>query len=504
MASVAPPLMLLTEAVRSVVILSDLFYEESQFEWMLLKLNDIQRNHPIEDEIMHSVLRIGICKALSVLGHADQDIIDRNKKMIDIGLKSNNISQQTSCLHSLLYLLQSRSRSSTSSTYSTNDLSSIFLPIIMDHLRVALPHSSPVNNPEAQTLVSEIYLGTLWSIAFHVMENSSGKNGGITSGSYISWYKETVHLAINVIKTSISFSPSHGLYLTLVSGLQRLVTSNSLSNIRHTESKIHGEGGNEFQYCRQQILRLATDLLSESNPIVIIPALQLFLSCIYSDIPNNRKGSNILVSSSNNDNVSSTENTIEFGLCDDPELLMQTMEQISIIFDCVRRSNSKVAELLCYDVLPSILLDFFPAADVINRVINEFISPGQPHQVMLAWVLFEVFKHGAQQNQTNMLQEWVLMALPNFTKRSPISHSIWCLTVFFISAASNNAWLQAMFPYLQQRYGYYQDEDKKLFCVAAKHFYNNLSDKLHKQKFIDTFELVSHPQTPYYDLLKSL
>ena len=140
----------------------------------------------------------------------------------------------------------------------------------------------------------------------------------------------------------------------------------------------------------------------------------------------------------------------------------------------------------------------------LARVINEFISPGQPHQVMLAWVLFEVFKHGAKQNQTNMLQEWVLMALPNFTKRSPISHSIWCLTVFFISAAANNIWLQAMFPYLQQRYGYYQNEDKKLFCVAAKHFYNNLSDKLHKQKFIDTFELVSHPQTPYYDLLKSL
>jgi len=501
MATVAPPLMLLTEAVRSLVILSDLFYEESQFEWMLLKLNDIQRNHPIEDEIMHSVIRIGICKALSVLGHADQDIIDRNKKMMDIALKSNNVLQQTSCLHSLLYLLQCRSPSSKS---TANDLTSLFLPLVVDYLRVALPHSSPVNNPDAQTLVSESYLGTLWSITFHVMESSLCKSVGNTSGSYILWYKETLQLAINVIKTSVSCSQSHGLYLTLISGLQRLVTSNALSNIRLNESKIHGEEGNEFKYCRQQILRLVTDLLTESNPIIIIPALQLFLSCIYSDIPNNRKASNIMVSGCDNADVDCAENRIEFGLCDDPELLMQTMEQISIIFDCVRRSNSNVAELLCYDVLPSMLLDFFPASDVINRVINEFISPGQPHQVMLAWVLLEVFKHGAKQNQTNMLQEWVLMALPNFTKRSPISHSIWCLTVFFISAAANNAWLQAMFPYLQQRYGYYQNEDKKLFCVAAKHFYNNLSDKLHKQKFIDTFELVSHPQTPYYDLLKSL
>ena len=233
--------------------------------------------------------------------------------------------------------------------------------------------------------------------------------------------------------------------------------------------------------------------------------MQLFLSCIYSDVGNYRKKSHTITTSPNETKDQRKIDTkTEFDLGDDPELLMQTMEQVSIIFDCVRRSDSTIAGLLCYDVLPSILLDFFPASDVINRVINEFISPGQPHQVLLAWVLFAVFKHGAQQDQTSMLQEWVLMALPNFTKRSPISHSIWCLTVFFISASATNLWLQSMFPYLQQRYGYYQNEDKKLFCVAAKYFYNNLDHELHKQKFIDTFELVSHPQTPYYDLLKSL
>ena len=74
-----------------------------------------------------------------------------------------------------------------------------------------------------------------------------------------------------------------------------------------------------------------------------------------------------------------TSKTKEFRLSDDPELLMQTMEQISILFDCVRRSDSRGAQLLCYDILPRILVDFFPVADVINRVINEFISPGQPH-----------------------------------------------------------------------------------------------------------------------------
>lgn len=89
---------------------------------------------------------------------------------------------------------------------------------------------------------------------------------------------------------------------------------------------------------------------------------------------------------------------------------------MSILFDCVRRAGPDEAILLC-SVLPHVLADFFPASDVVNRVINTFISPGQPHQVLLADVLFAVFRRAADQEQTAMLQEWVLQALPTFTKR---------------------------------------------------------------------------------------
>ena len=61
--------------------------------------------------------------------------------------------------------------------------------------------------------------------------------------------------------------------------------------------------------------------------------------------------------------------------------LMQTMEQLSILFDCVRRSDWIEATLFCVDILPRVLAELVPASDVINRVISEFISPGQPHQV---------------------------------------------------------------------------------------------------------------------------
>ena len=68
---------------------------------------------------------------------------------------------------------------------------------------------------------------------------------------------------------------------------------------------------------------------------------------------------------------------------------MQTMEQLSILFDCVRRSDATEARLLCVDVLPKVLAELVPASDVINRVINEFISPGQPHQVI--WRVLNTF-----------------------------------------------------------------------------------------------------------------
>ena len=62
------PLSLLTETVRSMLALSDLFCEHSQFRWMFDHFNEIQKTHPIEDEMLTNLLRIGICKSIAVLG----------------------------------------------------------------------------------------------------------------------------------------------------------------------------------------------------------------------------------------------------------------------------------------------------------------------------------------------------------------------------------------------------------------------------------------------------
>ena len=113
-------------------------------------------------------------------------------------------------------------------------------------------------------------------------------------------------------------------------------------------------------------MKMTTDLLTEPNPVIFVPAVQLFLACMYSK----------------------KMNATEASLGQDPEQLMQAMEQMSILFDCVRRSGVSEAKLLC-DILPRVLVDFFSASDVMNRVINEFISPGQPHQGMCSFNFFK-------------------------------------------------------------------------------------------------------------------
>ena len=55
-------------SVVQIVVLSDVFNDKSQFDWMLTMLLDIQKSHPSEDELVMQYLIIGICKAAAVVG----------------------------------------------------------------------------------------------------------------------------------------------------------------------------------------------------------------------------------------------------------------------------------------------------------------------------------------------------------------------------------------------------------------------------------------------------
>ena len=455
------PLGLLTETVRSMLALSDLFTETSQFQWMFDHFSEFQKTHPVEDEILTNLLRIGLCKCICICGLSNSDssdLLERIRKSLESGIKAANLSTRIGCIHSFLYLVQCEGQPEV-----IKEVVNPLMPQIMDYLQTYLQHSA---TPHVG--VCEVHVSLMWSMAFYILENHGHDDLVEESADQTrkkEWCTNMLKLAINeapkVLETN---GISHGLYLVILTGLERLVIEQSMDEI-----------------LVNKMVKMTTDLLTEPNPVIFIPAVQLFLASMYSN-------------KIDNDEINDQ----------DPEQLMQAMEQMSILFDCVRRSGAKEAGLLC-KILPKVLVDFFSASDVMNRVINEFISPGQPHQVLLSGVLFAVFQQAAAQDQLVMMQQWVLSSLPNFTKRSPVSHSMWCLTVFFISAAADNPYLQALFPYLQQRFGCYCHEDKRLFCLAARHFYFSLGeDKTSKEHFLQTVKSVAQPRTPYYDLLKSI
>ena len=55
----------------------------------------------------------------------------------------------------------------------------------------------------------------------------------------------------------------------------------------------------------------------------------------------------------------------------------------------IRKGTASEAALVS-KVLPSMLLDFLPVQEVMNKIFSEFLSSQQPHPELIAQVAFEV------------------------------------------------------------------------------------------------------------------
>ena len=186
-------------------------------------------------------------------------------------------------------------------------------------------------------------------------------------------------------------------------------------------------------------------------------------------------------------------------LVSDPEMLLQFMEKLTVLFDRIRIGYPHEAGIIA-GLLGTCLLDILPASQILNKVITEYISSHQPHPHLLASTLFQVFEGAVTEGGEALVQEWVLLSLSNFTQRTPVSLAVWCLTCFFI-AASSNRWLRAVFPSVQARLGKLEARDREIFCLAATHFRQSLATEDQRLKFDAVFESVATPGSPFLDLL---
>ncbi len=102
-------------------------------------------------------------------------------------------------------------------------------------------------------------------------------------------------------------------------------------------------------------------------------------------------------------NVKSPTSSADIFGGDDDELF-SSLEQLSVIFEPLKtgQCNSLQAAALC-SVLGHFLVDFFPAQDLLNKCIGEFLSNQQNHYKYLTDILFVVSEKKSRQKSG---QKW--------------------------------------------------------------------------------------------------
>ncbi|XP_024941677.1 huntingtin isoform X2 [Cephus cinctus] len=443
------PLRLLNEVIKSILSISELFVERGQYQWMLDTCLEISRTHPVENEILHQYIVIAACKAAAVLTPLDVETLEKVKRLVDINLKSDFLPAGVSALHGTLYLLQSAVLADCEETM--NMIHPLAIEYIQKHI-----DTQDSNGVLSQ---SEEHQGIMWALVFFLLEHADDTPPDSEAPAVL-------ELVLSLVTTK---NISIALHQTLLHGLERLVTTKSVVG-KVTE----------------QIVKVAIDRLRQANPMLALPALQLLLTCMYTEAA---------------DRLNQPD--VEEPLPDaEPEALIRSIERTSGIFDRIKRGYPMEVEILCA-VLSGVLGDFFPPSEILTRVIGEFLSPQQPHPRLLSAVVFQVCQRACNGPQLGLLQDWVLFSLPNFIQSLPVAMSTWCLSCFFISA-STNQWLRALFPHVQSRIGKYEYEDKKILCIAAADFYHQLSNESQRKAFVETFETAAkRPDTPFSYILAS-
>ncbi|XP_056637539.1 huntingtin [Diorhabda sublineata] len=442
----------LHEAVKSTVMISDLFTDKSQFTWMFEIFMELSKSHHSEDEFLHQYFIVGICKAVAVL-YPDSETYEQLKKILVQYLKSPYITSRLSSLYGLLYILESCILYNTKIGAISEEMQ-LILPCAVEYVQLNL---NPSNNVLKK---SQEHTTLVWSLALYLVENV-----------------EEIHMEDGFVSTVLNTAFSilqnkmaTWLHNIIMKGLERLLIIK--------KSVLLENFGKPF-------LKLALDKMKSDNPTVAILGTQFLLSYMYTDCVNYLQSIQIVSNATN------------------PENLVQTIETISAVFERIKRGYVHEVEILC-TVLPNVLDDFFSPADILTKVIGEFLSAQQPHPKLLSKVVFQVFQSAIQRNQLCLLQDWVVFSLSNFTQSFSIGMATWCLTCFFVSASMND-WLRLYFSYLQTRVGRYEYEDKNMLCIAGADFYKNLTNDKQRQTFVENFNKVKdQPDTPFNDLLLSL
>ncbi|XP_028391517.1 LOW QUALITY PROTEIN: huntingtin-like [Dendronephthya gigantea] len=442
------PLMLLTQSVKSLLIISDLFVDSAQYEWMLSELLDLCQNYLNEDEILMQYLLPALCKALAVL-KMEGVIPEKVVKIMETAFKAPHVPLQVSGLYGALYLLESH----------TTSVTNLVIPLVTDYV---LKVSALVTD---SSVFGEHRLLATLSISFYMLEHYGNEIPDLEfKGNFLT-------TVLTMASSGDENIPLH-LYHAIIRGLERLVVSFSLSR-EDSDS----------------LVKFSVDRLAMRNPQKAISALGLLLTCMYTGKEGDRPGGLF------------SENAPVDTPTDD--VLLLALERVTALFDRIRKGFRSEAKLVS-EILPIVLSDFFSPTDMMNKVIGEFLSSQQPYPELMACVLYKVCEHLISKGQQSSVKDWILLSLSSFTQRPPLGMAVWSFTCVFI-AASTNRWIRALFQHVVSRIGKLENIDRTYFLITATDFYHNQNlTEDEKKSFFSTFEKVSQAGTPYAELTQNI
>ncbi|KAJ8416476.1 hypothetical protein AAFF_G00357640 [Aldrovandia affinis] len=441
------PVVLISEVVRSLLAVSDLFTERNQFEMMFSTLSELQKIHPPEDEILNQYLVPAVCKAAAVLG-MDKVTAEPVCRLLEITLRSTHMSSRIGALHGVLYVLECD---------LLDDTAKQLIPTISEYLLSnlrAVAHCVNLHNQQ--------HVLVMCAAAFYMMENYPLDVGSeFTAG--------IIQLCGVMLSASEEATPSV-IYHCVLRGLERLLLSEQLS-------RLDGEA----------LVKLSVDRVNMPSPHRAMAALGLMLTCMYTG----------------KEKCSPGRGADSDPTAPDSESVIVAMERVSVLFDRIRKGFPFEARVVAR-ILPQFLDDFFPPQDVMNKVIGEFLSNQQPYPQFMATVVYKVFQTLHATGQSSMVRDWVLLSLSNFTQRTPVAMAVWSLSCFFVSA-STSQWISALLPHVISRMGKSDLVDINLFCLVAMDFYKHqIDEELDRRSFQSVFEVVASPGSPYHRLLGCL
>ncbi|XP_056410998.1 huntingtin isoform X2 [Hyla sarda] len=441
------PVILISEVVRSLLAVSDLFTERNQFEMMYTALTELQKQHPSEDEILIQYLVPAICKAAAVLG-MDKAVAEPVSRLLESTLRSTHMPSRIGALHGILYVLECD---------LLDDTAKQLIPIISDYLLSNLRGIAHCVN-----LHNQQHILVMCAAAFYLIENYPLDVGSeFTAG--------IIQMCGVMVSGSEESTPST-VYHCVLRGLERLLLSEQLS-------RLDGEA----------LVKLSVDRVNMHSPHRAMTALGLMLTCMYTG----------------KEKISPGRTTEPSPAAPDSESVIVAMERVSVLFDRIRKGFPFEARVVAR-ILPQFLDDFFPPQDVMNKVIGEFLSNQQPYPQFMATVVYKVFQTLHATGQSSMVRDWVMLSLSNFTQRTPVAMAMWSLSCFFVSA-STSKWISAILPHVISRMGKSEPVDINLFCLVAIDFYKHqIDEELDRRAFQSVFELVAAPGSPYHSLLTCL